>query len=473
MKKIFKGIGMVLFLFSIVTLATAGQGYLKQKNPEKIQEPVLNADKADWGAPDKEYLDYYGLGEFETKLPVVYIDTEEKQITKENKTWATVGILNNSSDGSMRNVMETPEEILDGTVNLRGASSYSLFDKEQYRLKFYKKQGSAKAEEYNFLGMAQSSEWVLHGPYLDKTMMRNCMVYEMAREMFEWSPDARYCEVFVNGQYKGVYLAVEPVTNGAGRLRLSEFGLLSGECAYVVKRERKGTEENPLSNWGKREGKTSNDLYISYPSEKKLTDAQRKWIEQDISRFENELFSSGFADPESGYAAYIDVDNFVDYFVLNEVVMNYDASSLSTYAYKEISGKLQLTVWDYNNCYDNYQGGKKETNKFYVAENTWFDRLLKDRKFVDRVVQRYYELRKSIMNTDYMYAQMAKYEQELGAAIDRNFAVWGYSFDRTLMSGDEREIQSYEAAVEQLKTVIEERFTFLDEHIVDLYENCI
>lgn len=66
--------------------------------------------------------------------------------------------------------------------------------------------------------------------------MRNHLVYELAREIFEWAPDSRYVELFVNGKYQGVYLVVEPVTNGESRLNLSEIGLSTGETAYVIKR---------------------------------------------------------------------------------------------------------------------------------------------------------------------------------------------------------------------------------------------
>lgn len=439
------------------------------------RESVLDLHKEEWGAPDKEYLDYYELGEFETRLPVIYINTNGKQILKENKIWATVAILNQGKNGSLRNVMDTPDYLAPVTINMRGASSYSRFDKKQYRIKFYKKRGGSKAEDCDFLGMGAHSEWVLNGPYLDKTLIRNRLVYNLAREVFPWAPDSRYCEVFVDGKYQGLYLAVEPVTNGESRLRLSEFGLLSGETAYVVKRDRVGTEANPLETFGKTSGKTINDLYISYPTEKKLTSAQHEWIQEDISRFEQALYSDRFSDPVVGYAAYINVNEFVDYYILNEVVMNNDAGNLSTYVYKELSGKLQLAVWDYNNCYDNYQWFEQDITDFFVSEASWFDRLLQDKNFVDRVVTRYWKLRKTVLNTEYMYARIDEYQKEVGSAVNRNFKVWGYTFQKNLLddTSGEREIRSYAQAISQLEKSIDQRFQFMDQHIEDLYQGCV
>lgn len=476
MKKVAASVGMM----GCLLVLTLGASYISWNTPEKEQKKS-KPEVVEWSEPDQEYLDFYGLGTFETTLPVIYIDTKETRVTKENKSWASIAVLNAEEDGSAHSVMEQPDESFSITINYRGASSYSQFDKKQYRIKFYKKEGSSKAKDYEFLGMGANSEWVLNGPFLDKTLMRNHLFYDIGREILEWAPDSRYVEVFVDGEYKGVYLAVEPVTNGASRLRLSEFGLLTGATSYMVKRDRIGTEENPLNTYGKEIGATYNELYIGYPSQKKLTEPQREWIEQDINRVEKVLYGENFADPKTGYAAYIDVDSFVNYYILNEVAMIEDAGNLSTYIYKELGGKLQITVWDFNNGYDNYQWFAQDYEEFFAQDNSWFSRLLQDRSFVDCVVARYRELRQDIFTEEYFFSLLDSYEQILGEAIERNFAVWGYTFSMDLLSdvvNEQGEIitrdpQSYEEAVVQLRTAIQKRFAFLDEHIEDLYEGCV
>lgn len=428
-----------------------------------------------WEQPDKKALEDCGLGYFETSLPVLLIDTQHRQITKENKIQASLAVLNQREDGQPRSILETPDVQFPITIKYRGASSYSQFDKKQYRIEFYEKKEHGKRLDYAFLGMGADSEWVLNGPFLDKTLMRNRLIYSLGREIFEWAPDSRYAEVFLDGEYQGVYLAVEPVTNGASRLRLSEFGLLSGETPYIVKRDRVGTEENPLQTYGKTEGKTSNDLYISYPSASRITERQKEWIEQDISKFEQILYSDYFADPQIGYARYIDEKSFADYVVLNEAVMNQDAGNLSTYIYQELGGEMQMTIWDYNNCYDNYQWFSQDFTRFFTDDKAWFGRLLQDRAFVDRVVSRYYELRSSTLSTEHIYERIEQLEQELGEAKERNFAVWGYSFYENMLarSDENANPDSCSAAMTQLKEAIEQRFAFLDAHIEDLYKNCI
>ena len=224
-------------------------------------------------------------------------------------------------------------------------------------------------------------------------------------------------------------------------------------------------------------GKTDNELSISYPTKSKLSNAQVKWIERDISAFEETLYGDGFADPEKGYAAYIDVDSFVEYYLINELAMIPDASHLSTYLYKNIGGKLKMAVWDFNNGFDNYPWTDYTTDRFFVEDGNWFDRLLQDRAFVDQVVARYRELRREQWSDERILGLIDGYVEQLGDAVDRNFAVWGYTFEENLLSqdqaGNSRDPKSFEEAIAMLKNCILARTAFLDENIEQLYTHCI
>ena len=472
MKKKLSLLGMMVLLFVIVIGAQCYNAYITKG--EVAGEKPKNAVE-DWVEPDKEYLEFYGLDEFVTSLPIIHINTNGQRIEKDTKIWSTIAVKE-TPEGELSSVMDKPDYEGNITINYRGASSFSQFDKKQYRIKFYKNEGSSNAVGYNFLGMGKNSEWVLNGPFLDKTLIRNRLVYGLAREIMEWAPDTRYVEVFIDGEYQGVYLAVESVNNGESRLRLCEFSLLSGETAYIVKRDRIGTEENPLPVYGYYMGKTFNSLYVSYPSDSKITEAQREWIINDVDIIERVLYSGYFDDPDIGYANYIDVDNFVDYFILNEVVMNNDAGNLSTYLYKELGGKLQIAVWDFNNCYDNYQWFAQDYEEFFLQDNSYFSRLLEDRAFVNKVVNRYRELRQTVLSDENIYGQIDAYVEELGDAVDRNYAIWGYTFNYDYLAVENEFHYSptdYEDAIAQLKGSINKRFEFLDSHIEDLYVGCI
>ncbi len=470
MKKLLSAFVALVLLCAGMVGAFCANNEMEKLSVENPPRRSLTGD-SDEIVFDREFNEFYGIGDFETDLPVLFIDTGGELITTVQPVMAKLSILNTDNDGSVHSVSEQPEITLDISVKRRGASSLN-FDKAQYRIKFYQNAQGRKTKNYDLLQMGKASEWVLNGPFLDKTLARNYLAYTLGGEIMEWAPDCRYLELFVNGQYQGVYLAIEPVTNGDARLRLSTFGLLSGETAYIVSRDRVGTDSNPLENYGKTAGYTSNDLYVEYPGKNKITDKEYIWITEDMNRFERVLYGKDYKDPIKGYAAYIDVDNFVDYYILNEVFMNHDASLLSTYAYKEMGDKLKLVMWDYNNAYDNYQWFREDFDEFLLLEVPWFDRLLTDRAFVDRVIERYTELRKGVLSEEHMLALLDGTNALLGDAIERNYKVWGYSFRLNLLTGSGRDIRSYEEAVVQLKNAISLRFAFLDEHITDLYDCC-
>ncbi len=470
MKKALIAIGTLsLLIISMVGALCLHNEWERLETDDRTKPKI--AGKADEISLDSQYSEFYGVGVFDTALPVVFIETGGNWVDQNTPTMARLSILNAANDGSVHSTAERPDISFDISLKQRGASSKN-FDKAQYRIEFFTDAQGKNSYNYDFLQMGKASEWVLNGPFLDKTLARNYLAYQLGREIMEWAPDCRYLELFVDGQYRGVYLAVEPVSNGEARLRLSKFGLLSGEAAYIINRDRVDTGSDPIDSYGKTAGYTSNDLYIRYPGKSSLTESEYSWITEDVSRFERMLYGDDFKDPVTGYDEYIDTDNFVDYFILNEVFMNHDAGLLSTYAYKEMNGKLKLVLWDYNNSYDNYQGFRESYDIYYLLKVPWFDRLLTDRAFVDKIVRRYYELRESSLYEQHMFDILDETTALLGDAVQRNFTIWDYSFQIHLLSGSGRDLKSYEEAMAQLKEAIVRRFEFLDEHITDLYENC-
>ena len=468
-----KRIGRILLCILMITvlcgISIVGNFVVKSENKskEKKRTVITKEEMKEWAAPDEEMLKYYNLGKFSTTLPVIYMNTKGQQILKENVICGNIALLDGNEEA--QSVSAVPNSIYRATIKYRGASSYSKFDKKQYRIKFYKN-SKENEKKVSLAGMGANSEWVLNGPYLDKTLIRNKLVYDLARELNGWAPDTRFVELFVDGKYQGVYLAVEPVTNGESRLRLAEFGLLSGETAYVVNRDRIDTGTEEIETWGKTEGYTYNALYIRYPSKNKITEKQKEYIKNDISEFEQVLYGENFKDKRTGYQEYIDMDNWVDYFIINEFAMNYDAGNLSTYVYKELGGKLQLAAWDFNNGFDNYQWFHTETDRLHTVENSWFDKLWQDENFREHVCERYGQLRKTTLSDEHIADKIASYQEKLGDAVDRNFKVWGYSFDENLLVGTgkdgmSRDIGSYEEAMKQLTDTIRERLAYLDKEL--------
>ena len=397
-------------------------------------------------------------------LPIVVVN-HQNPIKKESTCWAQIKIIDNSIG---QKSFESS-----ATIKYRGQSSY-LSLKKQYRIELYKKQKGITKNNKAVMGMNKESDWILNGPFLDRSLIRNKLMYDLAKQLFNYAPDSRFCELFINDKYLGLYLMTEKIKVSDNRINLANFSLINGETAYLIRRERPGTEQNAINTYGSFLGYTSHELSIEYPSPKNLLDNQKKWIIEDVNNFERVLYSKSFANPYKGYLAYIDLQSFVDYYILNEFAMVKDAGYLSTYIYKNLAGKLKATVWDFNNCLDNYVEAC-DTSKFYVNSNNWFQRLLQDKYFVEAVVKRYYELRKGILSEKSLINKINSEITYLGDAVKRNYEVWGYVFETNMLQktadNQVRDPKNYTEAVEQLKQTIIDRGKFLDDNITKLYEN--
>jgi len=415
----------------------------------------------------------HGEDIFCSQFPIILVNTNDQEIKKNSKIWVNISVI----DRFMGNNHIEDEAQLEAlsTIKYRGNSSWFGFDKKQYRIEFYETQNQKLG--YALTGMGAHSDWVLNAPFLDRTLLRNHLMYGISREIMEWAPDTHYCEVFVNGEYMGVYLIIEPVTSGGSRLNLYPYSMASGQTSYVINRERDSSEDNEILTYGKEKGFTSLSLSISHPGKTGLLTRQMNWITQDVGEFERVLYSDDFADPTDGYSKHIDVQSFVDYYIINEFAINVDAGSLSTYIYRNLGGKMKMAVWDFNNAFNNYQWEDHSYDEFYLTQTNWFDRLLCDTAFVDRVVERYLELRQGVLSEEHLLTLIDKNVAYLGEAIDRNFEVWGYTFSEKLLSSDEngqsRDPGSYEEAIAMLKETIIARGNFMDENIESLYELCI
>lgn len=467
MKNILLSIGAMILI--VITAALASNGLDTSINRNIGKDRALDTLQSDKDIPSSHKEDI-----FSSHLPIVLIETNGQTIKEEENIWSTITVVDNKGG---KNYLDDKYDFQTAsTLKYRGSSSIT-FAKKQYRFEFFEEKGSTKKNKISVMGMVEDVDWVLNGPFLDRTLMRNRLLYGVSREIMDWAPDTRYCEVFLDGVYKGVYLMVESVKVSDSRINLKDFSLINGETAYMLERELAGSEDNVINGFGTYSGKTYHELSIRYPSQENLNPIQKEWIRKDISEFERVLYSKQFDDMENGYYKYIDIDSFVDYYLINEFAMVNDAGYLSTIVYKDLGGKLKMAVWDFNNAFNNYTSTVIDSNEFRVYDNNWFERLLQDRRFTEKVVKRYHELRKSILSDEHLFKTIDNTVLYLGDAVDRNFQVWGYTFNERLLPNDKdgrsRDPKNYKEAIKMLKEEIADRGKFLDENIETLYQYAI
>ena len=412
--------------------------------------PVIVIDTGGVEIPGKAFLDENGDSHYTTT------PEGEEEIT------ATVSILdgeechNHLSDQAAVSTL--------ARVRVRGNSSRH-FIKLGYSLNFV--DDTDANVSHSVMGMDPHHEWVLHGPILDKTLIRNYVWYNVAGEVMDYAPNVRFCEAFINGEYMGLYLMVESVTAGDNdsRLQLSINRKNNTFTGYCLRVDDGSNEIKDLNTFSMYTYQTEGVVDSVYPGTSNLTPEMKARIQKDFSAFERILYSGDYNDPRYGYEAYIDVDSFVDYFILNEFSSNYDAGARSTYIYKEVGGPYKLCVWDFNSALDNYQEQAVDPEMFLLQNRVWFNALIQDGRFTERVIQRYRELRETYLSEEYLNQYIDETIAYLGDAIDRNNERWDKDFSYDLLRPSERNPDSYEEAVQDMKQYIHVRGEWMDENI--------
>lgn len=426
-----------------------------------------------------------------THLPLVVIDTGGEEIPGEDieeskvpetgeYTEFTLGPDGSSTIPCSIQVMDSassnnhPSDQPDiescGRIRIRGNTS-RRFDKKGYLLTTTQEDYQSN-RDLELLGMDAHHEWALHGPYMDKSLIRNYMWYNISGEIMDYAPNVRFCEVILNGEYVGLYVLVETITNGENsRLNMSmPEGDSQAQISYDIRLDRGSS--NPIKNidtFSTYAYRNQHVLDIVYPGTSNLTPERIDFIINDFSDFEKSLYSYDYNTEPYAWWNEADADSFAEYFILNEFICNYEVGARSTYIYKDVRGKFKMCMWDLNTCCDNMV--TTTPMHFEMQYLPWFYMMMKDETFVERIIDRYRELRESYLSEEYLNDYIDDVVAYLGPAIDRNFEVWGYTFEEyTPLRPKRRNPDSYEEAIQQMKDFIHVRGNWMDENIETLLQ---
>ncbi|GAG11981.1 unnamed protein product, partial [marine sediment metagenome] len=200
---------------------------------------------------------------------------------------------------------------------------------------------------------------------------------------------------------------------------------------------------------------TTVNCYV-YPKEVNLTPQQESWILNHFEEFEDALYGPNFADPFLGYAAYFDVDSFIDHYWLNELTKNPDAFRLSAYMFKKRGEKIQAgPIWDFDRtmgCADDDRAENPEG--WYTFTNyDWWGRLAEDLEFEQKRIDRWHRLREDVFSVAGMHAVVDSMAAELTEAQARNFEKWP---DTAPQFG------GYQGEIDHLKQWLADRVAWID-----------
>ena len=426
---------------------------------------------------------------YDLKIAKIEINTFNNTIVDEPKVRAMMTVTDIDSD---QNEIADYNGIIG--IELRGSTSQDVFLKKSYGIETWDNDNNDI--DVSIFGFPEEEDWILNGPYSDKSLMRNVLIFDLSNAIGRYASRTKYCELFINNSYRGVYVFMEKLKRNDMRIDISKLNIdeNSGEDltgGYILKIDKasgNGTastdynSQNSFSSDYDTNGsavglKKANFLY-EYPKAELITLEQKDYIQNYISEFEDALISPEYQDPINGYRPYIDVQSFVDYFILNEISHNPDGYRLSTFMYKDKGGKLHLgPIWDFNLAFGNvdYCEGAATNNWMFNFNNYcpqdfwqihfWWKRLLADPYFTDQIKERYIQLRTDALSNQSIDSRINAYADQLenSGAVNGNFARWNilgsYVWPNNFVG------PTYASEVQYLKNWITERLQWMDQNV--------
>jgi CotH kinase protein/Lamin Tail Domain/Chitobiase/beta-hexosaminidase C-terminal domain/Legume lectin domain len=377
------------------------------------------------------------LANFSSNLPLLIVDTLGQAIPSDHSKIAAYALTidTNSSSGraAWTNSIGYAGRLGFG---IHGQSSAG-FPKQPFKLETDDE--SETAVDYPLLGLPIGNDWMLDPFYDDKTLMNDYLSYELFESMGRYSVRRRYFELFLHessgkltsGEYWGVYALIEKIRVAANRVNIANLTIAdntppSVTGGYIIAKDKLNAPTDPTFTT------SSGEVMQMYrPTFAEITQPQLDYITGYINAFEAALYGPNWRDPLTGYAAYIDVDSFVDFHWIVEYCKNIDGFRLSNYLSKDRGGKLvEGPIWDWDLSWGNanyLQGGN--TNYWYypqISDNDdlWLRKLRTDPDFYQKIIDRWGALRLNVLNATNLLARVDQITNLLWEAQARDFARW-------------------------------------------------
>ena len=408
----------------------------------------------------------------DSNLPIVVIETDgHANIPDEPKVLATMKIIWHQ-DGS-RNYMsdiDNPEFLnYNGRIGIerRGSSSQMYSDKKPYGLETLK-EDNVTNNNVSLLGMPAENDWILNPLAFDQTGMRDVLAYELSEAIGHYASRRVYCEVVLNGDYRGLYVFMEKIKVDKNRVNVEKMDETCNNYpevtgGYITKADR--SDNDPLAwtmqtyqhGWG---GYVNTEFIHHYPKPEDITNAQGNYIHgvfnnlADVSHSHNTSITTGIT-------SVIDIPSFVDFMIMGEFTSNVDVYHLSTFFHKDRCGKLRAgPIWDYNLAFGYDAFGNRSRYDVWQFDNNdnvgprfWKD-LFDTSLFRCYLAKRWFELTESSMPLDYdrICGRIDEIDALIAEAIVRDNQRWN-------------KMSQHAQYVNDMKTWIQQRINWLNSNI--------
>jgi hypothetical protein len=372
---------------------------------------------------------------FSSNLPLVIIDTLRQPIPDGSKIVAYAVFIDTNAPPGRTRLTGSNDHAGQLGIELHGSSSLG-FPKKTFSIELDDEGGKALNRE--LLGLPAGSDWLLYPSYNDKTLMNNVLSHELFGAMGHYAIRCKYTELFLRttqgkltaNDYQGIYVLMERIRVESNRVDLATLNPTDNAPpdvtgGYLFSRDKINANDLLFTT-------TSGQTLIAlHPKADKITQPQLGYLTGYINAFEAALYGPNWRDPLSGYAAFIDVDSFVDFHWVVEYPKNIDGVRISNFLHKDRNGKITAgPIWDWDLSWGNAdyaEGGK--TNDWYYPlmsepDDMWLRRLRTDPDFYQKIIDRWGALRLNLFHPTNIFARTDQITNHLWEAQTREFVAW-------------------------------------------------
>lgn len=420
---------------------------------------------------------WFEFNTFESNSAVIRINTFGRGIFKQQRVKGELDIV---WDMGNANSSYSGETHLSSQITIRKRGNGSLFSFPKNGYLFETKDGLWEDTDVEPLGMPKEEDWILHGPWLDRTYSRNILTMHLARKTGHYASRTAIAELFVNGEYEGVYILMENIKRNKHRVDIAKLkpDEISGDDltgGYIWRVD--WGDEDWLSSFYPHSSTTSKLKYQYHvPDNDKIVPEQETYLQNTVDDFEHALQNTSTTYKGKYWDEYIDIHSFVDYLLVQEFTKNYDAYRASAYFHKDKNSKDSLIkagpVWDFNyslglttNCQGYIPSGWYFNGPCSALTPNWWNKLIQTPEFANQVNCRWKELRQGAFHKDSIFDFLAVQETMLTDLSARDRERWYIEYGTAPLYSNF--IDSTVAGdMAYMKTWISDRLDWMDSNMI-------
>jgi len=391
---------------------------------------------------------------FANSLPSVYVKIsltfDQLLGNKEKDEAAKTTIMD-----KFGSVSYTDTDAMYSEIRVRGNATQN-YQKLPFQLKLNNKA--------SVLGMAEAKTWILLANYDDQSILRNCVSYKIGELLGMDTCDFRNVDLYINGEYQGIYLLCEKVQIQENRVNIYD---LEEEMDTIEQTQygypKKVTYGDFINETGIKEYqymvgvKTPEDISGGYlieldnnyykdensyfitknghayvvKSPENCSKEQVEYIARIFAEMEDAINSStGKNSRGLHYSQYIDVDSLVYAYIVAEITRNWDAaSSLYFYKDRDVNGEYSKIVkgplWDCDNTLGNMLKADADNTQTYWAKTRSFWKPLTNHAYFNyRVAEEYEKIYPTLISMASQGGYIDQLVDELGSSIVMEQSRW-------------------------------------------------